>query len=110
MKKIIILLVAVLVCSCGDLGYLVSYSVDTVSGKPEKIQVTYLCSGFTYNETVTTPWTYKTFCVKGDHIGVTVYSESKIDLWILYKKQGTYWTYDNESGIGETTIHGEIKK
>ncbi len=109
MKKIIILLVAVLVCSCGDLGYLVSYSVDTVSGKPEKIQVTYLCSGFTYNETVTTPFYYKTFCNNNDLIGISAYSGSEeIEIRVFFKKKDSWKNYEIKSGVGEITVKGVI--
>ncbi len=109
MKKIIILLVAVLVCSCGNLGYLVSYQVYSVSGEPEEIQVTYLCSGFTYNETVITPWTYKTFCNDNDLIGVSAFSGSEeIEIRVFFKKKGSWENYEIISGVGEVTVKGVI--
>ncbi len=109
MKKIIILLVAVLFVSCGNLGYLVSYSVDTVSGEPEEVQVTYLCSGFSYNKTVTTPFYYKTFCNNNDLIGISAYSGSEeIEIRVFFKKKDSWKNYDIKSGVGEVTIKGVI--
>ncbi len=109
MKKIVILLVAVLVVSCGNLGYLVSYSVDTVSGEPAEIKVTYLCSGFTYNETVTTPFYYKTFCNNNDLIGISAYSGSEeIEIRVFFKKKGSWENYEIISGVGEVTVKGVI--
>ncbi len=110
MKKLLLVLFVVGgLCSCGNLGYLVSYSVDTVSNTPTDINVTYLSSGSSITETVTTPFYFKTFCNNGDLIGVSAFSGSEeIEIRVFFKKKDSWQTYDIKSGVGEITVKGVI--
>ncbi len=109
MKKIIILLVAVLVCSCGNIGYLVSYSVCTPDDSIVEVEVTYIDGFNTITETVKTPWTHKTFCNQGDLIGITAFNGSTvIDTKVHFKKRDAWKSYGREIKQGEIVIKGVI--